>query len=145
MKAMPHVIIKDMREKPLDPDVDKEFREKLVVHGCKDCGGDFLKQPIMSYPDDGGWDIDGQKYWLYITCPDCGYQWSLWKLGVGRCETETEVMKDRCQLWEKFFIEKKADKNHHYPCKNWLEEKSCSKCRQIADELSYEAKYSDSE
>lgn len=28
-------------------------------------------------------DEDG-LYWLYIKCPRCGYEWSLWKLGVSR-------------------------------------------------------------
>lgn len=32
---------------------------------------------------------------------------------------------------------KKESVKHQYPCPLWLEERSCSECRQIADELSY--------
>jgi len=24
------------------------------------------------------------KFWLYVTCPKCKYEWALWKLGVPR-------------------------------------------------------------
>ena len=26
--------------------------------------------------------------WFYIECPNCGYQWALWKLGVKRDDIE---------------------------------------------------------
>jgi len=50
------------------------------------------KQPIKGYPHDGGWKVPGVAgdpdesglYWLYITCPGCGYEWAIWKLGVSR-------------------------------------------------------------
>jgi hypothetical protein len=43
-------------------------------------------QPIRGYPHDGGWKVNGLTglWWLYIHCPDCGYDWALWKLGVSR-------------------------------------------------------------
>jgi len=42
--------------------------------------------PIQKYDHDGGWNVLGYKnrQWLYVTCPKCGYEWSLWKLGVPR-------------------------------------------------------------
>ena len=41
---------------------------------------------LEAYAHDGGWPLDGLpgKWWLYVVCPECEYQWALWKLGVPR-------------------------------------------------------------
>ena len=39
----------------------------------------------------GGWDIRGDNYWLWIHCPKCGYEWSVWKLGVPRDLIQKQV------------------------------------------------------
>jgi len=61
------------------------FRRQITRTTCT-CGFEGLdKLPIEYYPHDGGWDIGyKRKQWLYVTCPDCEYQWALWKLGVSR-------------------------------------------------------------
>ena len=59
--------------------------ESLIAD--KTCGyDDSPLGAIESYDHDGGWTVDGlkRKQWLYATCLKCGYQWSIWKLGVGR-------------------------------------------------------------
>lgn len=45
-----------------------------------------LPRKVEMYPHANGWEVDGydEKQWLYVTCDDCDYQWSLWKLGVDR-------------------------------------------------------------
>ena len=36
---------------------------------------------FLAYPHDGGLaDKDGNKWWLYHTCPHCSYDWSWWKI-----------------------------------------------------------------
>ena len=41
----------------------------------------FRIAQFEGYPHDGGLaDETGEKWWLYVTCPHCGYQWSFWKL-----------------------------------------------------------------
>lgn len=43
---------------------------------------------IKSYDHDGGYTVEGfeKKQWLYVTCKSCGYDWSVWKLGIPREE-----------------------------------------------------------
>ena len=50
------------------------------------CGADLTGQPIKQYPHSEGWTVQGfeEKQWLYVTCPKCGYDWAIWKLGVKR-------------------------------------------------------------
>lgn len=36
---------------------------------------------FMAYPHDGGLaDSEGNKWWMYITCPHCDYDWSFRKI-----------------------------------------------------------------
>jgi hypothetical protein len=55
---------------------------------CRWCLASLKDEPIKGYPHPSGWRIEGlpenEKYWLYVECPECGYQWALWKLGVKR-------------------------------------------------------------
>lgn len=72
-----------------------EYYRSLITHKDCDCKGwkrsslpmpDLSKLPIEHYDHDGGWAVKGFKelQWLYVTCPRCGYQWALHKLGVSR-------------------------------------------------------------
>jgi hypothetical protein len=64
----------------------EDYRKQITRDECG-CGRKGLKSlPIEHYNHDGGWPIEGfkEKQWLYVTCPKCGYQWALWKLGVPR-------------------------------------------------------------
>ena len=63
-----------------------DYGKQIQEDKCS-CGFEGLKDlPIEHYPHSAGWIIDGfaEKQWLYVTCPECGYQWALWKLGVPR-------------------------------------------------------------
>ena len=51
------------------------------------CGYDLSKEPIIYYtPHDYGWTVEGEprKCWLYVKCPNCGYDMAVWKMGVPR-------------------------------------------------------------
>jgi len=52
---------------------------------CRWCGSD-LPARFKAYRHDDGWIVSGVegRWWVYVECPNCGYQWSLWKLGVPR-------------------------------------------------------------
>lgn len=64
----------------------KEQWKELITHTkCEWCGYEGLdKEPVQAYPHYGGWKIQEEfrKQWLFIVCPDCDYEWALWKLGV---------------------------------------------------------------
>lgn len=57
---------------------------------------DLSHETIWGYPHTEGWEIEESEelQWLYISCPVCGYDHALWKLGVSRSssiqEEETE-------------------------------------------------------
>ncbi len=75
-----------------------EYQSKIIGKDCRWCmshthdnEGRLHKekvlldtQPLEYYDHDGGYPVKGfkEKQWLYVTCPKCGYQWSLKKLGV---------------------------------------------------------------
>lgn len=50
-------------------------------------------QLLEHYDHDGGWPLAGHKelQWLYVTCPNCNYQWSLAKLGIPRYSPEAQA------------------------------------------------------
>jgi hypothetical protein len=53
---------------------------------CRNCGASLTHRPVLGYLHDGGWIVPGipGRYWLYISCSKCHYEWALWKLGLGR-------------------------------------------------------------
>jgi hypothetical protein len=67
--------------------------EKLALETtptCRWCGAE-LHGPVQAYPHEGGWIVRGMggrthegRWWLYIKCPKCAYDWALWRLGVPR-------------------------------------------------------------
>ena len=46
------------------------------------CQQRFPITEILGYhPHDGGLaNAQGEKYWVYVKCPKCGYDWSFWKV-----------------------------------------------------------------
>ena len=46
------------------------------------CGYQFHPMDDVSmYPHDGGLpDGESNRWWVYVTCPKCKYQWAWWKL-----------------------------------------------------------------
>ncbi len=53
-------------------------------HKCW-CGyKNIHKLPLLSDDHPDGYEIKGfdKKQWLYVLCPQCGYEWAIWKLGI---------------------------------------------------------------
>lgn len=79
-----------INEITLTADQAKPFKTQMVKNICFDArhrkSVDLNAEPIKGYPHDGGWPVVGLQglWWLYITCPKCGYEWAIWKLGVSR-------------------------------------------------------------
>jgi hypothetical protein len=45
------------------------------------CTKTFPVNQFMAYEHSGGLkDKDGKKWWVYVHCPHCSYDWSAWKL-----------------------------------------------------------------
>lgn len=76
-------------EKVLHEDMGGEVAERLKgVHGleypCR-CGNDVSLNKgkggyIMGYPHRGGVeDGDGESWWMFISCPECGFEITFWK------------------------------------------------------------------
>lgn len=74
----------------LSEDQAKPFWEQMRVSRCKYCENDLTGLPIQYFNSinayRAGWIVEGlpHKVWLFIVCPNCKYQWALWKLGVSR-------------------------------------------------------------
>lgn len=66
----------------------KYYRSLLIGKKCMDCYPEttilLAKQEIEHYNHENGWPLNGhvEKQWLFITCPNCRYQWSFAKLGI---------------------------------------------------------------
>ena len=60
------------------------YEELCKYKTCGWCGCLIGDQPIEMFQHPDGWEVSGlpDYQWLYITCPECKYEWSLWKLGV---------------------------------------------------------------
>lgn len=66
----------------MDSYVEQITKKDCICGATLPTGGANLE----AYSHDGGWPLDGLPglWWLYIHCPECGYDWALWKLGVAR-------------------------------------------------------------
>jgi len=72
--------------------IPRPFADFFMGHVTKkECSCGFKKLDQLSlwgYRHADGWPITwGEqtlKFWLYVTCPKCKYEWALWKLGVPR-------------------------------------------------------------
>jgi len=60
----------------------EDYQKMLEDKYCAWCGTPLKDCKIEHYPHSDGWEVEGfsEKQWLYVTCPNCGYTWSLWKL-----------------------------------------------------------------
>jgi len=60
---------------------------------------------------------------------------------MGESKMKIEKIGCDCDACSKTNVKKQPKeqqpKEHKYPCANWLEERSCSECRQIAEERAY--------
>lgn len=67
-----------------------EFLAKLYKKNLENCvcgcGCELQLGKIYGYPHPFGWDVPEfeEKQWLFVQCPKCQHQWSLWKLGVAK-------------------------------------------------------------
>ena len=79
----------------------QDYQRQLSGKDCKWCRRENYdngtteivpldNEPIEHYEHDGGYPVEGYKTnrWLYVVCPKCNYQWSLWKLGISKNCTE---------------------------------------------------------
>ena len=66
----------------------KDYAEMVEGKKCRWCGEVLIveEHDIDYYDHDGGWSVRGfdKKQWLSVHCEKCDYDWSLWKLGVGK-------------------------------------------------------------
>lgn len=64
----------------------RKYVEQIKDFRCRWCGADLEDEPVHGYDHSDGWSVEGfqEKQWLFIVCPQCRYEWSIWKLGVGR-------------------------------------------------------------
>jgi len=61
---------------------------------CVTCKTPLKDLEIELYQHEDGWEVRHLKgkYWLYITCPNCGYQNSFEKLGIPRDKNKIEKL-----------------------------------------------------
>lgn len=62
-----------------------DYGKMLLGKRCT-CKGEpsLAGLPIAHYDHDGGWKVDGieNRQWLSVLCPNCTYEWALWKLDI---------------------------------------------------------------
>lgn len=85
-----------MNQAKIDPSYEKVSPEWAATKYRKQyqpeqthclCDYDLSKEPIIYYtPHPSGWAIpfEDELCWLYVKCPNCGYDMAIWKLGVKR-------------------------------------------------------------
>jgi len=81
-----HRRMSDDNDKLLPETEAQRFRAQYTRTSC-DCGHDLSKEPISYYvPHPDGWTIpqETERVWLFVHCPKCGFDMSIWKLGVPR-------------------------------------------------------------
>lgn len=64
--------------------------KKLATKQTCHCGTNIMNQPVQAYPHSDGWEVEETApdlQWLYIPCPVCKNDVSIWKLGVSRTAT----------------------------------------------------------
>lgn len=56
------------------------------------CGQALTVEDLRMYPHEGGDRVEGLgKVWLYLHCPKCQYDWSLWKLGISFGKPDSDL------------------------------------------------------
>lgn len=64
------------------PEAEKTLREAEPQTLICQCGQDLHLEPVRGYPHTRGWETPEGKMWLYVICPSCRSEVSLWKLGI---------------------------------------------------------------
>lgn len=61
----------------------EDYAQLVKERHCRTCGRK-LPAKIEHYDHEGGWKVDGydERQWLYVNCPNCGYDNALWKLSI---------------------------------------------------------------
>ncbi len=64
--------------------IKDQIRDRLQrapVKTCS-CGASLLAGELGTFDHDSGYRLRGFSFpqWVFITCPDCGLEWSYWKL-----------------------------------------------------------------
>lgn len=55
------------------------------------CKNELICAGFMGYPHDAGLaDATGQKWWVFLNCEKCNYDWSFWKV-ENRARAKVEV------------------------------------------------------
>jgi hypothetical protein len=81
----------------------REYRALVGDQNCKCCAIAGRKTPlpreITHHAHSGGWRVKGfaDLQWLYIECPRCESQMSLWKLGVRRDAGDGNLIQEKSQ------------------------------------------------
>jgi hypothetical protein len=106
------LILNPNMPKPLELEKSIPFFDELKITKCKHCNTPFSRNdPIIHYQHPSGWIVPGfeKKQWLFIVCPKCEHQWSLWKLGVGKnlLPVQHKTEEERQKLWKLW-----KDKSH---------------------------------
>lgn len=81
----------------IQPEIDNQsdraselafYQRQLKGKHCHWCQTSIEDQPLEFYDHHGGYRVAGlsEKQWLYVTCPNCRYQWSAVKLGIREIE-----------------------------------------------------------
>jgi len=67
--------------KPSGPEL---YRKKIKLTRCRWCNHDLSKERIRMFVCPYAFKVPGRPgtWMLYITCPECRYDWYLNKLGV---------------------------------------------------------------
>jgi len=98
--------------KLLDELIALQFYNEIKIDKCRNCAMPLPKKEIYHYRHPKGWVVPGyeEKQWLFIVCPKCNHQWSLWKLGFSRNpKIKTNIQKENpCNYNELLLRDKSA-------------------------------------
>lgn len=75
-----------MTEERVFQEITRKMMEELSpseLTKCT-CGMELHSLTVMGYPHEDGFSTPEGKMWLFIRCPRCGIDRSLWKMGVSR-------------------------------------------------------------
>lgn len=63
----------------------QKYRQLISDPKCL-CGFDLSEETIWGYSHSDGWEVEetDELQWLWVKCPKCGYEMSIWKIGVPR-------------------------------------------------------------
>jgi|APSaa5957512622_1039677.scaffolds.fasta_scaffold370158_2 hypothetical protein len=62
-----------------------KYWDNLLTKNCVSCGSTLNRDQLKCDANDGyGWMVEGieEGQWIYVHCPDCGYDTSINKLGI---------------------------------------------------------------